>query len=127
MPKLTDWGPNAKFGYPKHGGTLGLWKAVLPFLGDRVRYKKRAACVDEDKHEVVFTDGTTRSYDRLLTTLPLEAFVARLAHAPDSREEGGEEPALQPPVLRRDRPVAAVPVGQELDLLSEPRDARSTG
>ena len=83
LQKLTDWGPNAKFGYPKHGGTLGLWKAVLPYLGDRVRYKKRAACIDENRHEVVFTDGTKRSYDRLLTTLPLEAFVARLAHAPD--------------------------------------------
>ena len=34
LPRATDWGPNAKFGYPLHGGTLGLWKAVLPFLGD---------------------------------------------------------------------------------------------
>ena len=35
--QALDWGPNAKFGYPLHGGTLGLWKGVLPFLGDRVR------------------------------------------------------------------------------------------
>jgi protoporphyrinogen oxidase len=83
VPKTTDWGPNAKFGYPAKGGTLGLWKAVLPFLGDRVRYHKRMVCVDEEKREVAFADGSTRAYDRLLTTLPLEAFVARLKHAPE--------------------------------------------
>jgi protoporphyrinogen oxidase len=83
LPQNTDWGPNAKFGYPKHGGTLGLWRAVLPFLGDTVRYHKRAVCVDEEKREIAFSDGSTRHYDRLLTTLPLEAFVARLKHAPE--------------------------------------------
>jgi len=82
--KTTDWGPNAKFGYPLHGGTLGLWKGVLPFLGDRVRYHKRAIGVDEEKREVEFSDGTTRKYDKLLTTLPLEAFVSRLRHAPEA-------------------------------------------
>ncbi|HWZ86927.1 MAG TPA: FAD-dependent oxidoreductase [Thermoanaerobaculia bacterium] len=81
--KTTDWGPNAKFGYPLHGGTLGLWKGALPFVGDRVRYHKRAISVDEEKREIAFSDGTTRSYDRLLTTLPLEAFVSRLQHAPE--------------------------------------------
>jgi protoporphyrinogen oxidase len=83
-PKVTDWGPNAKFGYPKEGGTLGLWKAVLPFVGDVIRYRKRAVCVDEEKREISFSDGSTRRYDRLLTTLPLEAFVARLKHAPEN-------------------------------------------
>ncbi len=84
VPKSTDWGPNAKFGYPLHGGTLGLWKAVLPFLGDRVRFHKRAVSVDEEKREIAFSDGTTRKYDRLLTTMPLDAFVARLTHAPEA-------------------------------------------
>ena len=84
LPKATDWGPNAKFGYPLHGGTLGLWKAVLSFVGDRVRFHKRAVAVDEEKREIAFSDGSTRSYDRLLTTMPLDAFVARLAHAPEA-------------------------------------------
>ena len=84
VPKTTDWGPNAKFGYPLHGGTLGLWRGVVPFLGeDRIRYHKRAVSVDEEKREIAFSDGTTRSYDRLLTTMPIDAFVARLTHAPE--------------------------------------------
>jgi protoporphyrinogen oxidase len=82
-PKITDWGPNATFGYPATRGTVGLWLAVLPQLGDRVRYRKRAACVDEERREIRFTDGSIRRYDRLLTTLPLDAFVARLRHAPE--------------------------------------------
>ena len=81
-PQVTDWGPNATFGYPATRGTVGLWLAVLPHLGDRVRYRKRAVCVDEEKREIAFADGTRRRYERLLSTLPLDAFVARLRHAP---------------------------------------------
>jgi protoporphyrinogen oxidase len=84
VPQNTNWGPNAKFGYPLHGGTLGLWKGVVPFLGDdRIRFHKRAISVDEEKREIAFSDGMTRSYDRLLTTMPIDAFVARLKHAPE--------------------------------------------
>ncbi len=81
--KVTDWGPNATFGYPATRGTLGLWLAVLPHLGDRVRFRKRAVCLDEDKREIRFSDGSTRRYDRLLSTLPLDALVPRLKHAPE--------------------------------------------
>ncbi|MGH9315812.1 MAG: amine oxidase, partial [Thermoanaerobaculia bacterium] len=83
-PKTTDWGPNATFGYPATRGTVGLWLAVLPHIGDRIRYRKRAVCVDEEKREILFADGSTRRYDRLLTTLPIDAFVARLKHAPEN-------------------------------------------
>jgi protoporphyrinogen oxidase len=81
--KVTDWGPNATFGYPATRGTLGLWIAVLPHIGDRVRYRKRAVSIDEEKREIVFSDGSTRRYDRLLTTLPLTTLVPRLTHAPE--------------------------------------------
>jgi protoporphyrinogen oxidase len=83
-PKVTDWGPNATFGYPATRGTVGLWLAVLPHLGDRVRMKKRAVSIDEEKREVEFADGTKRKYDRLLSTLPLDSLVARLRHAPEN-------------------------------------------
>ena len=82
-PQNVDWGPNATFGYPATKGTLGLWLAVLPYIGDRIRYRKRAICIDEEKREIRFSDGSSARYERLLTTLPLEAFVSRLAHAPD--------------------------------------------
>ncbi|HSS44312.1 MAG TPA: FAD-dependent oxidoreductase [Thermoanaerobaculia bacterium] len=82
-PKSTDWGPNATIAYPATRGTVGLWLAVLPHIGDRIRYHKRAVCVDEEKREILFADGSTRRYDRLLTTLPIDAFVARLKHAPE--------------------------------------------
>jgi protoporphyrinogen oxidase len=84
LPKNVDWGPNATFGYPATRGTVGLWLAVLPHLGDRVRYRKRAVCVDEEKREIRFADGSRTPYEKLLTTLPLEAFVARLSHAPEN-------------------------------------------
>lgn len=84
LPKATDWGPNATFGYPATRGTVGLWLATIPFIGsERIRYHKRATEVDEEKREIRFADGSTRRYDKLLTTLPLEALVARLKHAPE--------------------------------------------
>jgi protoporphyrinogen oxidase len=90
-PAVTDWGPNATFGYPATRGTVGLWLAVLPFLGDRVRTRKRALSIDENKREIAFTDGTTRGYDRLLSTLPLDALVARLCHAPEAVRSASEK------------------------------------
>ena len=83
-PKVNDWGPNATFGYPAAHGTVGLWLAVLPYLGDRVRLHKRAVCIDEEKREIEFSDGTKRAYDRLLTALPLDSLVPRLRHAPEN-------------------------------------------
>jgi protoporphyrinogen oxidase len=83
-PKVTDWGPNATFGYPATRGTVGLWLATIPYIGpERIRYHKRALQVDEKKREIRFADGSTRRYDRLLTTLPLDAFVTRLIDAPE--------------------------------------------
>ncbi len=91
-PKTTDWGPNATFGYPATCGTLGLWLASLPFIGEeKIRYRKRAVCVDEEKREIGFADGTTARYDRLLTTLPLDAFVARLKHAPEEVRQAAKK------------------------------------
>ena len=124
VPKSTDWGPNAKFGYPLHGGTLGLWRSVLPFVGeDRVRYHKRAVSVDEEKREIAFSDGSTRAYDRLLTTMPLDAFVARLTHAPESVRKAAETLLFNRLFsvgvgLRRPSPS-----DKNLDLLPQPEDA----
>jgi len=89
--KVTDWGPNATFGYPATRGTLGLWIAVLPHIGDRVRYRKRAVSIDEDQREIEFGDGTKRRYDRLLTTLPLTTLVPRLKHAPAAVRSAAEK------------------------------------
>jgi protoporphyrinogen oxidase len=86
-PQNVDWGPNATFGYPATRGTLGLWLAVLPHIGDRVRYHKRAIGIDEDKRVIRFADGSSTRYEKLLTTLPLEAFVARLDRAPEPVRE----------------------------------------
>ncbi len=83
VSKVTDWGPNATFGYPATRGTVGLWLAVLPYLGDRLRLRKRAACIDEEKREILFSDGSKRRYDRLLSTMPLTALARRLRHVPE--------------------------------------------
>ncbi len=82
--KTTDWGPNATFGYPATRGTLGLWLAVLPHIGDRVRYRKRAVRIDEEKREIEFSDGSTTT----LRPPPLDP-AADLPRAPARARAGG--------------------------------------
>ncbi len=122
-PKVTDWGPNATFGYPATQGTLGLWLAPLPFIGEeKVHYRKRAVCVDEEKREIEFADGSKARYERLLTTLPLDAFVPRLKHAPEHVRQAREDAPLQPALLRRRRPETPLAFDEELDLLPQSED-----
>ena len=110
----------------RHARTLE--RRSLPLLGDdRVRYHKRAVAVDEEKREIAFSDGTTRSYDRLLTTMPLDglrrAADARSAEGP----RGGAVAPLQPPVLGRRRPAAPLARRTRTGSTSRTRRRRSTG
>ena len=127
VPKSTDWGPNAKFGYPARGGTLGLWKAVLPFVGDRVRFHKRVVSIDEEKREVTFADGC----DAGVRPAALDHASRRARRAPRARAReragGGEEAPLQPSLLGRHRPQAARRPPTRTGSTSRTSRRRSTG
>ncbi len=86
-----------------------------------------SSAIDEEKREVAFADGSTRAYDRLLSTMPLDALVARLTRAPESVRAAAKKllfNRLFSVGIGLKRPVA---LRQELDLLPEPRRRRSTG
>lgn len=64
LPKNTDWGPNATFGYPLEGGTQGLWLAAVAQMGeDRLHFHKRAVQIDEEAREIQFADGSKARYE----------------------------------------------------------------
>ncbi len=92
----VSWGPNNRFRFPRRGGTGAIWKALAAQLErtapGRLRFNRRLDAVDTERRLATFSDGTTIRYERLLTTIPLDAFVVlsdlaeRLApHAADLR------------------------------------------
>lgn len=69
------WGPNATFRFPKRGGTGGIWTSLaakLPQDKFTVGSQHRVVSVDADQKVVVFADGSTESYDVLISTMPFD-------------------------------------------------------
>lgn len=71
----VSWGPNAVFHFPKHGGTGDIWRRVASRMSDKITYGKMVVSIDVGKKKVIFADGTTDTYDALLTSMPLDVLT----------------------------------------------------
>ncbi|KAL9931426.1 hypothetical protein V8E36_009712 [Tilletia maclaganii] len=77
-----NWGPNATFKFPAHGGTGGIWKAVAKLLpSDKLIFKKRVAKIDAKGHTAVLEDGTNIVYKHLISTMELDVLINNLDNA----------------------------------------------
>jgi protoporphyrinogen oxidase len=73
-----NWGPNATFRFPARDGTGGIWIAVantLPKQKKRFGKKGEVKKVNAEKKEVTLADGTTVRYERLVSTMAIDALV----------------------------------------------------
>ncbi|TPX35371.1 hypothetical protein SmJEL517_g02364 [Synchytrium microbalum] len=67
-----NWGPNATFRFPAHGGTHGIWLAVGKTLPPaNLRLSTTVSKIDHQQKTVLCTDGSTISYKTLINTMPL--------------------------------------------------------
>jgi protoporphyrinogen oxidase len=74
------WGPNATFRFPLHGGTGRIWQTLAARLSaDRLRLGAEVTAVDGRHKTVHLRDGSTLPYDWLITTMPLDNLLPRLA------------------------------------------------
>lgn len=71
----VSWGPNAVFHFPKHGGTGEIWKRVAQRFTHQLSLGKAVSRIEGKKKKVLFSDGTSDTYDVLLTTIPLDRLV----------------------------------------------------
>ncbi|MBI3403190.1 MAG: FAD-dependent oxidoreductase [Acidobacteria bacterium] len=82
----VSWGPNNQFRFPRHGGTGAIWRALAARLDQaapgHLQFGRRVASVNTAAHVVTFADGRQVHYDRLLSTMPLDALVAASDLAP---------------------------------------------
>jgi len=76
-----NWGPNATFRFPARGGTGGIWIAVADTVPkENTRFGKQGAVdrVDADAKKVTLDDGTTIKYEKLITTMAVDALVEKM-------------------------------------------------
>jgi protoporphyrinogen oxidase len=80
-----NWGPNATFRFPAHGGTGGIWIAVantLPKSKTRFGPKSAVTRVDAPAKKVTLADGTTIGYERLISTMAVDSLVEKMSSQP---------------------------------------------
>jgi UDP-galactopyranose mutase len=84
-PVARPQGPNARFGYPLHGGFQALMDGFLPKLRGDIRLNARVTRVVPSKHLLVLADGTGYQYDKLISTMPLTTLVKLLGEEAPAR------------------------------------------
>jgi protoporphyrinogen oxidase len=78
------WGPNDRFAFPVSGGTGEIYRRLADRLAQRIHYRRHVVGVDPVTRRVQTADGTTETYDALVSTLPLDRLVSALADCPDT-------------------------------------------
>jgi protoporphyrinogen oxidase len=71
-----SWGPNAQFRFPRRGATGNIWRTLAERLpAEKLFLNKEISSLSVQNRKIVFTDGTTDTYDVLLTTIPLTNLI----------------------------------------------------
>lgn len=79
----VSWGPNATFRFPLHGGTGAIWRALAARLpGERLTFDMQVVAIDARAKRVHFADGSTETYDYLISSMPLDVLLASITDAP---------------------------------------------
>jgi protoporphyrinogen oxidase len=80
-----SWGPNNTFQFPVRGGTGVIWRRVAELIGaDHFRFQAAVTAIDTEARVVRCADGREYSYEKLISTLPLDVSTRMLA--PNNRE-----------------------------------------
>lgn len=77
-------GYNSCFYYPKHGGIESFIKNLKQKITTPIHLNHEVAAIDQQKKVITFTNGTTTSYDILITTLPLDKTLNMTANSSSS-------------------------------------------
>lgn len=76
-----NWGPNATFRFPAHGGTGGIWIAVastLPKANTRFGDHGKVDKINAESKTAVLADGTTVKYNKLISSMAVDSLVEKI-------------------------------------------------
>ena len=73
----ANWGPNNSFKYALRGGTGEFYKRVAEKFADKIGFKKKVVGLKTAEKKIVFEDGTSDSYDKLVSAMPVDVLVAQ--------------------------------------------------
>lgn len=86
----VSWGPNSTFRFPLHGGTGAIWRAVTAQLpAAPIHFDHRVEQVDLAERRLHFANGTSASYDFLISTMPLDLLLGRITNEPELSNQAG--------------------------------------
>lgn len=77
------WGPNNMFKFPRQGGTGAIYQGIARKFSNRISLEHDLVEVDLEKKTVLFANGAIHSYDKLISTIPIDQFVAKCVQVPD--------------------------------------------
>jgi protoporphyrinogen oxidase len=86
----VSWGPNNMFKFPLLGTGM-LYERIAEALPKGVRFHTEATSIDTVARVVTFADGTSTTYDKLLTTMPLTELVKVIEDCPTELLEAAGE------------------------------------
>ncbi|TVQ63981.1 MAG: amine oxidase [Phycisphaerales bacterium] len=69
------WGPNNRFKYPLRGGTGAFYDAIAREIANHLVLNKNVRTIDVDAKLVTFEDGSTDTYDHLISAMPLDVLA----------------------------------------------------
>lgn len=76
------WGPNNLFKFPREGGTGAIYAGIATPFRDRIKLEHELIRADLTAKQLTFANGATASYEHLITTIPLDRFVAKCVDVP---------------------------------------------
>lgn len=86
----SAWGLNARFRYPKNGGTGAIWRRIADIVGrKRMYFNRTATSIDSQARKIYFSDGAEEQYDALISTMPIDRLV-ELVDLDDLRLAAGQ-------------------------------------
>lgn len=72
-----SWGPNNRFRFPLRGGTGQIWRTLASRLPEGVFHPRQRCVRIETANKIVyFEDGSRERYDKLISTIPLDALIS---------------------------------------------------
>jgi len=91
-PLPKPLGPNARFGYPLHGGFESLVRGFLKYVDEkRIRLNTTITSIDPTRHYVTLAGGSTVPYQRLVCCMSLPVLVKTLlTYAPAEVREAAD-------------------------------------